>query len=91
MQAIEVKYLPVTNHKPARLKVFSHGKAKVYSMYTKQCECAELNISTSFENCAKLCVKEFLPLIGWESYSGTWQQGTLKNQHEVFVYVPDVK
>ena len=72
-QAIEVKFLPVTHTKPARLKAF--------------CEAGSVTVG-AHNYSAEQAAEALMAQLGWdEKYYGTLAGGQLKNGNYVFVMV----
>jgi len=71
-QAIEVKYLPCTTHKPLRYKAF--------------CAAGNVVMSTEFaDNATRNAINAARKLIEKMGWKGVWHGGVLKNGNHVFV------
>lgn len=87
MQAIEVKFLPVTNNKPDRLKAFCNAGHMERGISGLQDSLILRDISPSMENCAKLLAENLRNDLGWyQVHYGRLVMGTLKNGNYVFVF-----
>lgn len=87
MKAIQIKYMPATNTKPTRLKVFAEGlKPLIYSV-------KQFDTNHSFKSVEQQAAEEFANHFNWLKYS-SWNEtekvlrgGVLHNGDHVFVIV----
>lgn len=87
MKAIQVKYMPATNTKNTRLKVFAEGlKPLIYSI-------EKFDTNHAFKSVEQQAAEEFANHFNWLAYS-SWSEteyvlrgGQLANGDHVFVIV----
>jgi len=88
MQAIEVKFLPPTNNKDARLKAFCQAGSITMGIYSIQQKLIEMKISCDMYYCYRFIAEKLRDKLEWNiSAYGDMIQGSLSNGNEVFVFV----
>jgi len=78
MKAIQVRYMPCTNTKPARLKVWAHGLEPVYTSDTSSASVAATVYAHKYS---------WLGYNNWTEKETKLASGTLPNGDECFVLI----